>query len=103
MNHQEECREHDGNHFDLLSPSISSYEVNPRIPVPEDRVSTLVRRQRFLDPPSRQALLPSSARDSHREAGIDYGIHNLGEWGIWHPSTVKADGGLIQQRSFRCG
>ena len=50
MNHQEECRQHDGNHFDLLSTSVSSDEVNPRIPVPEDRVSTLVRRQRLLDP-----------------------------------------------------
>jgi hypothetical protein len=103
MNHQEECREHEGNHFDLLSPSISSYEVNPRIPVPEDRVSTLVLRQRLLDPPPRQAVLPSSARDSYREAAVDYGIHNLGRWGIGHPSTVKADGELIQQRSFRCG
>jgi len=53
MNHQEECRQHDGDHFDLLSTSISSDEVNPRIPVPEDRVGTLVLRQRLLDPPSR--------------------------------------------------
>ena len=103
MNHQEECREHGGNHYDLLSPSISSYEVNPRIPVPEDRVSTLVSRQRLFDPPPRQAVLASSARDSYREAAIDYGIHNLGRWGIGHPSTVKTDGELIQRRSSRCG
>ena len=93
MNHQEECREHDGNHFDLLSTSISSYEVNPRIPVTQNRVSTLVSRQRLFDPPPRQAMLASSARDSYREAAIDYGIHNLGGWGIRPPSTVKADGG----------
>ena len=103
MNHQEECREHDGNHFDLLSPSISSDEVNPRIPVTQNRVGSLVLRQRLLDPPPRQAMLPSSARDSYREAAIDYGIHNLGRWGIRHPSTVKVDGDLIQQRSSRCG
>ena len=103
MNHQEECRQHDGNHFDLLSTTISPYEVNPRIPVPEDRVSTLVRRQRLLDPSPRQAVLASSARDSYREAGIDYGIHNHGGWGIRHPSTVQADGGLIQKRFPRCG
>ena len=103
MNDQEECREHDGNHFDLLSTSISSYEVNPRIPVTQNSVGTLVLRPRFLDPPPRQAVLTSSAGDSYREAAIDYGIHNLGRWGIGHPSTVKTDGELIQRRSSRCG
>jgi hypothetical protein len=96
MNDQEECGEHDGNHFDLLSTSISSNEVNPRIPVPQNRVGTLVRRQRLLDPPPRQAVLASSARDSYREAAIDYGIHNLRRRGIGHPSTVTTDGQLIQ-------
>lgn len=103
MNHQEECGQHDGDHFDLLSTSISSNEVNPRITVTQNRVGTLMLRQCLLDPPPRQAVLASSAGDAYREVAPDYGIHNLGRCGIGHPLTVTADEGLIQPRFSGCG